>query len=75
MNTQVKNRVNMRDKTTLPNVDEVVTLHGSDCFGDWSVDGYLKNFKSPPHKKSLPYRFVNTKGERIHYVEAWSSKV
>lgn len=67
-----KNKVNMRDKRTLPEEGKTVMLHGSDCFGDWKIKGILKNFKSLPHKKSLPYRFVSLCNDRVDYVEFWS---
>lgn len=68
----MKNRVNMRDKTTLPEDGKLVWLHGSDYMGDWKMKGKLKSFKSKPHKKSLPYRFVSICNERVDYVEFWS---
>lgn len=68
----MKNRVNMRDKKSLPEEGQLVWLHGSDCWGDWKVKGFLKNFKAKPYKKSLPYRFVDNRNNRVSYVEFWS---
>lgn len=67
------NRVtSMRQKKDMPEYGVKVNLHGSDCLGDWTMVGELKPYKQPPFKNAPPHRFVDSKGNRVKFVEYWS---
>ncbi|EOX1572942.1 hypothetical protein ACPD0E_001811 [Vibrio cholerae] len=67
------NRVaSLYQKKGMPEYGVKVNLHGSDCWGDWTIVGELRPYKQLPFKKSPPHRFVDTEGKQIKFVEHWS---
>jgi len=64
-------------RTCPPPADTKIILHGSDCWGDWRIAGYRKDYKKKQHFKTLVdgstyYRFVDYSGCIVGVVEFWS---
>lgn len=74
---EVEPKQKRNPRTRPPPADTKIILHGSDCRGDWTLDGFRKNYKKKQHFKTLvdgdtAYRFVNEDGDNVNYVEYWS---
>ena len=73
LDLKAKNKPN----TCPPPADKLIFLHGSDCWGDWKIKGYRKNYKCKQKFKTQKdgntyWRFVDENDCNVQHVDAWS---